>query len=180
MTFAAPAEDEASTALFRVCFVCSGNICRSPMAEVVFRDLAVAAGLGAAVESTSAGTGDWHVGEPADARTVAALAQHGHDGSHHRARQFDASWFDRLDLAIALDHSHERILGHLAQTPEQRAKIRLLLSFDPERGDELDVPDPYYSGEEMFDYVLKLVERASAGLFRQLEPALRHTTRETR
>ena len=97
-------------ALFRVCFVCTGNICRSPMAEVVFKELARAAGLESSIAVISAGTGDWHVGEPADERTVAALKDHGYDGSKHRARQFDPDWFDELDLIIAFDRSHERIL----------------------------------------------------------------------
>jgi len=177
VTFASPADDEAATDRFRVCFVCSGNICRSPMAEVVFRDLATKAGIGARIESSSAGTGDWHVGEPADHRTIAALHRRGYDGATHRARQFDSDWFDQLDLVVALDHSHKRILDHWAVTPENAAKIALLMDFDPHHGDTLDVPDPYYSDDAMFDTVLDLVERACAGLVHQLEPALKHASR---
>nr|WP_245980135.1 low molecular weight protein-tyrosine-phosphatase [Gryllotalpicola protaetiae] len=173
MTFASPADDEAAEGRFRVCFVCSGNICRSPMAEVVFRDLAAKAGVGARVASSSAGTGDWHVGEPADHRTVEALHRRGYDGKTHRARQFDPDWFDALDLVVALDHSHKRILDHWALTPENEAKVALLMDFAP-HGGPADVPDPYYSDDAMFDTVLDLVERACAGLVRQLEPALKH------
>lgn len=177
VTFASPADDEVAPELFRVCFVCSGNICRSPMAEVVFRELAVKAGIGDRIASSSAGTGDWHVGEPADRRTVAALHRRGYDGATHRARQFDPDWFDHLDLVVALDHSHSRILGNWAATPDNRAKIALLMDFAPGRSETLDVPDPYYSDDAMFDSVLDLIERACAGLVHQLEPALKQGKR---
>ena len=87
---------------FRICFVCSGNICRSPMAEVVLRQLAADAGLADRLTISSAGTGDWHVGEQADPRAVEALTTHGYNGSTHRARQFDPAWFADLDLVVAL------------------------------------------------------------------------------
>lgn len=177
VTFASPADDEAASDLFRVCFVCSGNICRSPMAEVVFRDLAAKAGIGSRIASSSAGTGDWHVGEPADRRTVAALRRRGYAGETHRARQFDPDWFERLDLVVALDHSHRRILDHWAVTPDNQAKVALLMEFAPRNAGNLDVPDPYYSDDAMFDSVLDLIERACAGLVRQLEPALKHDNR---
>lgn len=180
MTFASPT-DEPTNAPFRVCFVCSGNICRSPMAEVVFRTLAERAGLGDRIVSSSAGTGDWHVGEKADDRTIAALAKKGYDGSAHRARQFESEWFEELDLVVALDRSHQRILDSWGADADQRAKVQLLLSFDPAHPASLDVPDPYYSNAAMFDTVLELVERACTALFSQLEPALRtRITKEAR
>jgi protein-tyrosine phosphatase len=157
---------------FRVVFVCTGNICRSPMADVVFRGFADAAGLGARVASTSAGTGDWHVGEQADQRTIDALARAGYDGSHHRARQFTHTDFARSDLVVALDRSHERILRGWARNEADADKIALLMSFDPS-SHTLDVPDPYYAGPGMFDEVLGMIESASRSLFRQLEPAIR-------
>jgi protein-tyrosine phosphatase len=157
---------------FRVVFVCTGNICRSPMAEVVFRHLATAAGLGDRVVSASAGTGDWHVGERADARTIEALRRRGYDGSLHRARQFAASDFRDNDLVVALDRTHERILTSWARTDEDRDKIALLLSFDPE-AEGRDVPDPYYDDDAAFDEVLGMIERSGRALFRQLAPALR-------
>lgn len=158
---------------FRVAFVCTGNICRSPMAEVVFRDFAERAGLGALVTSTSSGTGDWHVGERADARTLDALRRRGYDGERHRARQFSLDDFDRHDLIVALDRSHERILSSWARTSDDADRLALLLAFDPGAGEALDVPDPYYAGPEMFDEVLAMIESASRALFRQLEPAIR-------
>ncbi|MCJ1709440.1 low molecular weight protein-tyrosine-phosphatase [Microbacterium sp. VKM Ac-2923] len=157
---------------FRVVFVCSGNICRSPMADVVFRHLAESAGLGARVSSSSAGTGDWHVGERADHRTLAALDRLGYDGATHRARQFQYADFTRNDLVVALDRSHERVLRGWAQGDDDTDKIALLQSFLPD-AETLDVPDPYYAGAPMFDEVLGMIERASRALFRQLEPAIR-------
>lgn len=158
---------------FRVAFVCTGNICRSPMAEVVFRDFAERAGLGDYVASTSLGTGDWHVGERADARTLDALRRRGYDGERHRARQFGLDDFDRNDLIVALDRSHERILSSWARTGDDADKLALLMAFDPAAAGVLDVPDPYYAGPEMFDEVLAMIESASRALFRQLEPAIR-------
>ena len=158
---------------FRVGFVCTGNICRSPMAEVVFRWYSEQAGLADRVVSRSSGTGDWHVGECADPRTLAALERRGYDGSRHRARQFTPDDFDRHDLLVALDRSHERFLAGCARTPADLDKIALLLSFAPERGDAVDVPDPYYAGADKFDEVLGMIEIASRALFRQLEPAIR-------
>jgi protein-tyrosine phosphatase len=161
------------SAPFRVVFVCTGNICRSPMAEVVFRWFADSVGLGDRVVSTSAGTGDWHVGEPADPRTTAALARRGYDGSRHRARQFTTADFDRNDLVVALDRSHERNLRAWAQSDGDSDKLVLLRSFDATDTDPLDVPDPYYAGTEAFDDVLGMIESACRALFRQLEPAIR-------
>ncbi|MFF9913416.1 low molecular weight protein-tyrosine-phosphatase [Streptomyces sp. NPDC013457] len=147
---------------YRVCFVCTGNICRSPMAESVFRARVEEAGLAGAVEVDSAGTGGWHEGDAADPRTIAVLEEHGY-ASGHTARQFRASWFTALDLVIALDEGHLRALRALAPTPEDAAKVRLLRSYDPAAGG-LDVPDPYYGGSEGFEECLEMVEAASEGL----------------
>jgi protein-tyrosine phosphatase len=157
---------------FRVVFVCSGNICRSPMADVVFRSFADRAHLSTRVSSSSAGTGDWHVGERADQRTLDALARRGYDGSRHRARQFTSTDFDRSDLVVALDHSHERVLRGWARHDTDADKIALLMSFDT-GAKTLDVPDPYYGSPAMFDEVLGMIEGAGRALFRQLEPAIR-------
>ncbi len=166
-------ERVTETAPFRIVFVCTGNICRSPMAEVVFRWYADSAGLGDRVVATSAGTGDWHVGEKADQRTLASLTGHGYDGDAHRARQFQMSDFAASDLIVALDRSHERILREWAPTESDAEKVVLLRSFDPDAQDDPDVPDPYYAGPEIFDEVLGMIENASRSLFRQLEPAIR-------
>lgn len=164
---------DGAPAPFRVVFVCTGNICRSAMAEVVFRWFSESVGLGAHVVSTSAGTGDWHVGERADIRTIEALDRHGYDGTRHRARQFTLRDFDDNDLVVALDRTHDRILRGWARGEADAAKIALLLSFDPVAGTVRDVPDPYYAGPAMFDDVLGMIESACRALFRQLEPAIR-------
>lgn len=148
---------------YRVCFVCTGNICRSPMAESVFRARVAEAGLDGAVEVDSAGTGGWHEGEAADPRTVSVLEEHGYD-TGHVARQFQPSWFARLDLVIALDTGHLKALRRLAATEEDVRKIHLLRSYDPASGDDLDVPDPYYGGSDGFEECLEMVEAASTGL----------------
>jgi protein-tyrosine phosphatase len=152
---------------YRVCFVCTGNICRSPMAESVFRARTAEAGLDGLVEIDSAGTGGWHEGDGADPRTVSVLEEHGYDGTH-TARQFQPSWFSRLDLVIALDAGHLKALRRLAPTPQDAEKVRLLRSYDPAAGDDLDVPDPYYGGLDGFEECLETVEAASEGLLAEV------------
>ncbi|MGW0610339.1 low molecular weight protein-tyrosine-phosphatase [Streptomyces sp. NPDC002788] len=148
---------------YRVCFVCTGNICRSPMAEIVFRARVAEAGLDGLVETDSAGTGGWHEGDGADPRTVAVLDRNGY-ATGHTARQFQPSWFARLDLVIALDSGHLAALRRLAPTEQDARKVRLLRSYDPAAGGDLEVPDPYYGGAEGFEECLGMVEAASAGL----------------
>src|SRR5262245_27385252 len=113
---------------YRVTFVCTGNICRSPMAEVIFRASAEEHGLD--VEVDSSGLGPWHAGGPADERTVATLRQAGYE-SAHIARQFEREWFDRYDLILALDAGHLAGLRRMAPDAAAAAKIRLLREFDP-------------------------------------------------
>ncbi len=148
---------------YRVTFVCSGNICRSPMAAVVLSHRAVTAGLGDVVTFGSAGTGDWHVGEHADRRAVAALAAAGYDGSQHRARQFDRGDFTGTDLVVALDRGHERTLRTWAPDGPSRDTVRLLRSFDPD-ADGPEVADPFYGADDGFAVVLAQVEAAAPGL----------------
>lgn len=148
---------------YRVCFVCTGNICRSPMAESVFRARVTEAGLDGLVEVDSAGTGGWHEGDGADPRTVSVLEEHGYDGGH-TARQFQPGWFSRLDLVVALDSRPPQ--GPAAPRSHLGGcrKVRLLRSYDPAAGDDLDVPDPYYGGRDGFEECLEMVEAASEGL----------------
>lgn len=157
--------------MMRICFVCSGNICRSPSAEVVTRALVARAGLADEIEVCSAGIGDWHVGERADPRSAEALTARGYDASTHRARQFRPGWFDEHDLVVAMDRSHLRDLRRMAGAADQD-KVRLLTSFGPDATDE-DVPDPYYGGPDGFSDVLDLVERYCAALLADVRQRLR-------
>ncbi|MES4902351.1 MULTISPECIES: low molecular weight protein-tyrosine-phosphatase [unclassified Streptomyces] len=160
---------------YRVCFVCTGNICRSPMAESVFRAHAEEAGLDGLVEVDSAGTGPWHEGDGADHRTVSVLTAHGYEQSHI-ARQFQPAWFSTLDLVIALDSGHLRELRALAPTPEDAAKVRLLRDYDPDANPDgfggPDVPDPYFGGTDDFEACLEMIEAASEGLLDAVREAL--------
>ncbi|MGW7327322.1 low molecular weight protein-tyrosine-phosphatase [Streptomyces sp. NPDC054840] len=162
--------------MYRVCFVCTGNICRSPMAESVFRARVAADGLDALVEVDSAGTGGWHEGNGADPRTIAVLEAAGYE-QDHRARRFRSSWFARLDLVIALDAGHLRDLRALAPTAQDAAKVRLLRSYDPAASAaETDVPDPYYGPLDGFEECLELVEAASPGLLDAVRAAVKEPT----
>ncbi|MGW1001259.1 low molecular weight protein-tyrosine-phosphatase [Streptomyces sp. NPDC002520] len=156
---------------YRVCFVCTGNICRSPMAESVFRARVAEAGLEDLVETDSAGTGGWHEGEAADPRTVSVLGEHGY-ATEHTARQIQPSWFGHLDLVIALDTGHLKALRRLAPTEEDARKVRLLRSYDAAAADDLDVPDPYYGGRDGFEECLEMVEAASTGLLASVQEQL--------
>jgi protein-tyrosine phosphatase len=149
---------------YRLCFVCSGNICRSPIAAVVMQRLVDDEGLTGVVHVDSAGTGDWHVGERADSRAVAVLRRTGYDGSSHRARVFERSWLDDRDLVLALDRGHLCELRALARTDGQRAKVRLLRSFDTAAPDGAEVADPYLGDDRDFEVVLAQVERSCRGL----------------
>ncbi|ACZ00070.1 low molecular weight protein-tyrosine-phosphatase [Thermomonospora sp. CIF 1] len=155
---------------YRVTFVCTGNICRSPMAEWIVRHHVEEAGLD--VEVDSSGTDGWHVGEGADHRTVRTLTRAGYRVAH-RARQFEPSWFDRYDLIIAMDRGHRRALRAMAPDAEALGKIRLLREFDPAAGDDLDVPDPYYGGRADFEHVRELIEAAVPGLLEEIRNALK-------
>jgi protein-tyrosine phosphatase len=162
----------------RVCFVCSGNICRSPTAEVVLKALARDAGLEELVAVDSAGTGDWHAGDDMDHRSRATMADAGYAVAPHVAKQFTAADFAARDLVIALDAGHRRALSWLAEDAQDpaaaRAKIVLLRDFDPELapGEDPDVADPYYGGPDGFTDVLAQVRRSCARLLAAIQEAL--------
>ncbi len=159
---------------YRVLVVCLGNICRSPMAEVVLRERLDEAGLGERVQVDSAGTGDWHAGEPADERTLTALDEHGYDGTGHRARQFSSAWFADRDLILVADRGHLDELRDLAPDESAREKVRLLREFDPEavRADAVEVDDPYFGDSGGFDRVLAEIEQACRGVVSHLQADL--------
>lgn len=160
-------------------FVCTGNICRSPMAEAITRSLAREHGFEHDLEITSAGTGEWHVGEQADPRTQAALARAGYEVPNHRAKQFDPASFDDYDLIVTFDRGQRRILRAWAENDAQRMLIHPLCEFDPVSNAAGEVPDPYYGNDELFDRVLVQIERACKNLLTQIEPAVRAARGET-
>lgn len=164
---------EFNTSMLQISFVCTGNICRSPMAAVVMQGLIDEAGLHKQIVVDSSGTGGWHIGHPADPRTLSTLEAHGLDGQSHRARQFAADWAEAYDLILALDHSHESELKRTVESVH-RSKIQLLRSFDPHACsiDDLDVPDPYYDGLEAFENCYHQVKSACKYLLEHLQAQL--------
>jgi protein-tyrosine phosphatase len=154
-----------SSPRYHVSFVCSGNICRSPMAALVFTEHVRQAGLADQVRVSSAGVGPWHAGEPADARARQTLAAHGYPTGHVAAQVDD----DHLsaDLLLAMDGSHEKSLRGPAGD-----RVRMFRSFDPDATGDLDVPDPYYGGPDGFDDVLAMIEAAVPGLLAHVRQQL--------
>ncbi len=158
----------------QVCFVCTGNICRSPMAVEVLAHLAARTAtsegptLGEQLRVSSAGTGGWHAGEPMDGRARSALERRGYADHGHRARHFDSAWFPATDLVVCLDRGHRQTLAGLARARagDDRYEDRLVLlrSFDPGAGGAVDVPDPYYGDPAGFDVCLAMIESACRGL----------------
>ena len=156
---------------YRICLVCLGNICRSPMAETVLRAELAAAGLDGAVVVDSAGTGDWHVGGPMDRGAQAALARRGYDGSTHRARQFRPSWLAQRDLVLAMDARNLADLRRMARGPGSQGDDRIRLFGQAggltQAGDG-DIPDPWGGGPEEFGHVLDLLSAAAPVITTQL------------
>lgn len=150
----------------RILFVCMGNICRSPSAEGVFRQLIAARAPHLAIEIDSAGTHDYHIGAPPDHRAITAARRRGIDLSTLRARRVGREDFDRFDLILAMDEDNLRELHALAP-PHARERIRLMMEFAPHAGSRA-VPDPYYGGSQGFEAVLDLLEEAAEGLLAEV------------
>jgi protein-tyrosine phosphatase len=154
-----PSRDSAGP--YRICLVCLGNICRSPMAEVVLR--AYADRSGADVVIDSAGTGDWHIGQGMNSRARAALEQRGYDGAAHRARQIDASWLPDRDVFLAMDSAN------LADLRAMGAGERAVLFGEVGGLGGADIPDPYGGGPEEFAKVLDMLESAAPYILSNLD-----------
>lgn len=153
--------------MVRVLFVCTGNICRSPTAEGVFRHLAAQAGHDGSIETDSVGLGGWHVGDPPDPRAIDAAAQRGIDISDLRARQLRLADFEEFDLLLAMDRGHYRDL--VGRVPQRHAvKVRMFMAAA--RGDGApSVPDPYYGARAGFTEVLDMIEEGARAWLRELE-----------
>jgi len=165
---------------YAVALVCLGNICRSPMADVVLTARVEEAGLGDRVTVASSGTGDWHVGRPMDRRAAATLTEAGYDSSRHRARQFGPTWHEEYDLVLAMDAQNLADVvstgsttgPSTGSTTGEERRVLLFRDFDPvEPGGE--VPDPYYGGHAGFEEVLTMVERTAATIVAHLDSLLR-------
>ncbi|WP_278219932.1 low molecular weight protein-tyrosine-phosphatase [Mycolicibacterium gadium] len=151
-----------------VTFICSGNICRSPMAEKMFAHQLSERGLADAVRVTSAGTGGWHAGEPADRRASHVLRAHGYP-STHRAAQIDDDHLS-ADLVIALGRNHLRILTDMGVDAD---RVRMLRSFDPRSGAHApDVEDPYYGDHDDFEDVFSVIDASLPGLHQWVDEQL--------
>jgi protein-tyrosine phosphatase len=150
----------------KILFVCLGNICRSPTAEAVFREVLKRDAPDLDIQIDSAGTGGYHIGEPPDARAQTAARRRGYDMSALRARQVQTDDFQHFDLILAMDEDNLAVLQDRAPATA-RDRVRLFLEFAP-HADRVDVPDPYYGGANGFEEVLDLVEAASVGLIRHL------------
>ncbi len=155
---------------YRIGFVCLGNICRSPMADVIMTRLVDDAGLSGKVEVVSSGTGTWHLGEPMDPRAAVQLEAEGYDASAHRAQKFDDRWLEK-DLVLAMDAKNlDEITGGRGASD----RVRMFRSFDPllegsADPADLDVPDPFYGGDEGFVEVIGMVERTCRRILTELQ-----------
>jgi protein-tyrosine phosphatase len=156
----------------KILFVCLGNICRSPTAEVVFRTVVAREAPDLHLEIDSAGTAGYHIGAPPDSRTRQAALRRGYDMSALRARVVEPVDFTRFDLILAMDRQNLEVLQRRAPQ-DARERIRLFLEFAPE-ADATEVPDPYYGGVNGFEEVLDLVEAAAHGLLRHVKDEMRH------
>lgn len=163
-------EMRRGTAQLRVLFVCTGNICRSPTAEGVFRHLVNAENLHQHVDVDSAGTTGYHVGEEPDHRSMRAAAQRGYDLTGLRARQLAVSDFVEFDYLLAMDREHKAILERSAPD-EHRDKVAMFLDFSQKYGGH-EVPDPYYGGGQGFEFVLDMIEDGAAGLMEDIKKKL--------
>lgn len=151
----------------RVCFVCLGNICRSPTAEGVFRHLVAQAGRDDDFEIDSAGTAAYHEGESPDRRSAATARSRGMPLSGH-ARQFRVEDFERFDHVLAMDRQNRDALLRLAPNADAKAKVSLLRAHDPKSPPDAQVPDPYYGGPDGFDNVFDICLAGCRGLLAEL------------
>ena len=154
-----------------ICFICQGNIIRSPLAENMFRHLADQKGLGEKYHLSSAGTSAYHVGEPPDRRMRQVAEMHGFEYTG-QAKQFFRQDLENYDLLVVMDQDNRRIIESMAQNETLLNKIRMMREFDPQGTADQDVPDPYYGGIKGFEVTYQIVKRSCEGLLEYLESGL--------
>jgi len=152
---------------FRILFVCLGNICRSPLAEGVFRQQVQEAGLSERFVIASAGTGGWHVGSPPDPRMCATASARGVEIGHQRGRHLAPGDLLHHELVLGMDRQNVANIRKLAPRDLPPSRIELFRSFDPEPG-TMEVPDPYYGDDRGFEEVFEIVERTSGALLEHI------------
>ena len=157
---------------FRVCFVCTANLCRSVAAEFMFERMLQEAGLDEQVGVWSSGTSRWRRDGDMDPRTRDWLARHGYADGEHGMRQFEPAWFGEVDLVVALDRTHRRTLSNLARGDADLAKIALLCSFDAALAPLQDIPDPYSFDDDGFDRVMETIEQSCRSLLSHVQGEL--------
>jgi protein-tyrosine phosphatase len=154
-----------------VCFVCHGNICRSPLAQGVMESIVKQEGLEKSILISSAGVSSWHVGEPPDSRMQDTARKHG-IALNSRGRHFQGPDFYQIDLVLAMDCSNLDTLKSLRPEAETRDKLFLFRSFDPDNKGDFEVPDPYYGGGKGFELVYQMVERTCPKILEHLKAKL--------
>lgn len=155
----------------KICFVCQGNIIRSPLAENLVRHLVKKRGLSGKYQLDSAGTSAFHVGESPDRRMRQVAAEHGFEYTG-QARQFLQEDLNTFDLILVMDKNNRLIVESMAKDENQLKKIHMMREFDPQGNEGLDVPDPYYGGIKGFEETFQIVKRSTEGLLEVLESGL--------
>ncbi|WP_394216044.1 low molecular weight protein-tyrosine-phosphatase [Brachybacterium vulturis] len=164
---------------YRILTICTGNICRSPMAEYAVREALEQAGLAEHVEVASAGTSGWEVGNPIDPRAGDLLRRHGIDSSDHRARQMDSAELQAADLVLTLDHDHVGPVQQALGTSRAGETVRMVRDFAPRSVEDTGIRDPWYGDEDDFDTAWQQIDEALAGIVDHVRTAVPEAERRS-
>ena len=156
---------------YRILTVCTGNICRSPLAEYALREAVAASDLAGQVEVASAGTTGWEGGNPIDPRAGALLREHGIDPSAHRARRMDPQELREADLVLALDHDHVGPIRDVLGEERTATTLRMVRDFAPEPVEDTGIRDPWYGDESDFELAWEQITEAVDGILDHVRAA---------